>query len=208
MAEDLTTYTEVDPNSHLSATSARVTGSGVLRNESCYLYYDKGADYFDALDIDFVVMPTFVDAGDAIGLLGVSNTIGDFYSFGQYEHFILFYYTSGIKLYLNRGALAGSDNMAVSGIVAYYCTLERAAGADNVYLKVYSDAARTTLLDTLVISGMSGKKWRYIYAMSSYNSGASYASSAYCENIIINPTNASSLILQNHSRRFNPLLVR
>jgi len=39
--EDLTTYPEVDPNGHISATAARCTMTGIGNNEHAYRYKDK-----------------------------------------------------------------------------------------------------------------------------------------------------------------------
>lgn len=205
MAEDLTTYTEVDPNSHLSATTSRATGTGVRRDESCYLYSDKGAGHFDALDIDFDVEMTTWSSGAGVGTLGFSNSVANCKGWGATDPYVLFYYGGG-KQTLCLNTSAQSDFMLIKPATKYYCTLERAAGSDTANLKVYSDALRTTLLDTLTITGVAGVKWRYIYAIASWNAGGSYEANYYCENI--NIVVAASLNLPNRSRRFNPLLVR
>jgi len=43
--EDLTTYTEVDPNGHIDATAARCTMTGIGHDEDAYRYRDKGVDH-------------------------------------------------------------------------------------------------------------------------------------------------------------------
>lgn len=185
MAEDLSTYTEVDPNSHISATSARMTGAGINRNETAYAYYDKGAGYFDALDIDFDVFTSNLDANDIIGVLGITNTLDHIGGLGKSDIRVVFY-GSGINKTLNLNANTG-DTINISLNTAYYCTLERAAGNATVNLKVYSDSGRTTLLDTLTVSlETASTKHRYILGIISQNTSSNYAASGYVENIVIN----------------------
>ncbi len=45
--ENFTTYTEVDPNSRITKTSTKVTWAALDRNETAYVYKDKGVDFFD-----------------------------------------------------------------------------------------------------------------------------------------------------------------
>lgn len=201
--EDLTTYTEVDPNNHLSATATRASGNNVRRNETCYQYYDKGTDFFNELNIDFTIRLSTSGSGSALGVFGLANNLNHFYALAATDIFVLFY---DKRLYLNKGGLAGSDYTSASPSTTYYCTLKRSAGADSVYLDVYTNSARTTLKDTLEITGLSGVKWRYIYALASYNAGATIACSGYVENIDIPDIALSSLSFRRRS--FNSILVR
>ena len=45
--EDFTAFTEVDPNSRFVATASRITFTGLQRDETAYVYKDKGVDFFD-----------------------------------------------------------------------------------------------------------------------------------------------------------------
>lgn len=210
MAEDLTSYTEVDPNSHISATASRATGANVGRDESCYLYYDKGVDYFAALCIDFDICVSTFPVNGMLGVFGISNTLNDFGVFGNDDIKVMFYNRAdyGNGLYFSSAAV--SDRMQITKDVIYYCTLERTSGSATVNLKVYSDALRTTLLDTLTFDlATASTKHRYIFSIASNRAGSTaYACSGYVENIVINEVAAGSLVSQNRSRRFNPLLVR
>ena len=204
MAEDPSTYTEVDANSHISATSSRMTGSGINRSEIAYAYYDKGADYFDALDIDFDINISNLDANDMIGVLGISNTLNHIGAFGSSDIKVLGYFPSGqqARLYISTSAV--SDYMQITVGTTYYCTLARAAGNATVDLKVYSDSGRTTLLDTLTINiSTASTKHRYIYGISSQYTNNNYAASGYVENVIINAVGGQSVvpIMMAHRRR-------
>ncbi len=203
MAEDLSTYSEVDPNSHISATSSRMTGTNINRNETAYAYYDKGADYFDALDIDFDIKATNLDSNDILGVFGISNTLNHTGAFGKSDIKVIFYKPSGgsMGLYIIANT---SDNMTISLDTIYYCTLERSAGSANVSLKVYSDAARTTLLDTLAVTlETASTKHRYIFGISSQYTNNNYAANGYVENVVINAVGGQSVIpiMMAHRRR-------
>jgi len=188
--EDLDTYTLVNPNSHLSHTSTRVTGAGVGKNEDTYLYSDKGADYFDPLNIEFTVCLTEAATNtDLIAFLCLANVVNDTHAFGTYDISIAGFKhaTSGHILYLVIGASTAGNYYAISLATPYYCILKRALGGSTVSLEIYSDAAHTNLLDTLTGAVAGATKWRYIYAMNSYNNASAYYASGYCENIKIVP---------------------
>lgn len=203
MAEDLSTYTEVDPNSHISATSSRMTGTAINRNETAYAYYDKGADYFDALDIDFDIKATNLDSNDILGVFGISNTLNHMGAFGKSDIRVVYYGPLGGSTSLNLNANTG-DTMTISLDTIYYCTLERSAGSANISLKVYSDAARTTLLDTLTVTlETASTKHRYIFGISSKYTNLNYAANGYVENVVINAVGGQSVIpiMMAHRRR-------
>lgn len=204
MAEDLSTYTEVDPNSHISATSSRMTGTYINRNETAYAYYDKGADYFDALDIYFDIRATNLDSNDILGVFGISNTLNHIGAFGTSDIKVVFYYPGdGVRgLYLGTGGAL--DYMAISLDTTYYCILERAAGSASVNLKVYSDSGRKTLLDTLTgTMAVASTKHRYIFGISSQYTNQGYAANGYVENVVINAVGGQSVIpiMMAHRRR-------
>jgi PKD repeat protein len=178
--ETFTTYTEVDPSSHLTVTSYVVTFANVTRNESTYLYKDYGVDNFDALDVDFEFKITTTSGlYSVIRLLGFSNTVGPANTWESTSIQTEIYRdgSSSYKLKLFRGHALAEDAMSISLNTFYYCTMERTAGSDTVTIKVYSDSDRTTLLDTLTVSGYGTAKWRYIYAVSSVNTGTTVTTS-------------------------------
>ena len=204
MAEDLSTYTEVDPNSHISATSSRMTGTGIHRKETAYAYYDKGADYFDALDIYFDIRATNLDSNDILGVFGISNTLNHIGAFGTSDIKVVFYYPGGGSRGLYLGTGGALDYMAISVNTTYYCILERAAGSASVNLKVYSDSGRKTLLDTLTgTMAVASTKHRYIFGISSQYTNDGYAANGYVENVVINAVGGQSVIpiMMAHRRR-------
>ena len=190
-SEDLTLgYYETDPNSHISVTSAGAEGTGLTRNESAYVYKDFGANYFDALDIDFEM---YLSAGSdlaAAGNFGLTvNTIGSTNTWGTADIRILVNKTGSgeYKFSLVRGgAVAAYQTYVGSANTLYYCSLTRSAGSDTVQLKIYSDANRTTQLDSLSVSGFgTATKYRYLYPLASMNDGKTAAWNGYFQNMVL-----------------------
>jgi hypothetical protein len=63
-------------------------------------------------------------------------------------------------------SLSSGYSVAVGTI--YYCKITRSDGSATVTLRIYSDAARTTLISTQTITTFSTTgKWRFIYALRS-----------------------------------------
>lgn len=187
--EDFTTYTEVDTNAKLTVTSARATGVDVDRDEDVYLYKDFGAAYFNALNITFelLVNATSTPAGGSspVGSIAITNTVNDISAFATTDiSAIIGEEGVGAKIWLQRGAGVASDVYICSLDTIYYCLLERASGNDTVTLKIYSDAARTTLLDTLTVIGYGTTTYRYLFGFVNWNNGQAGADfDGYVENL-------------------------
>jgi hypothetical protein len=190
--EDLIGFAKVDPNSHLTVTSSKVTAVDLTRNEDAYVYKDFGADYFDGLDIDFEFYLDSVSEGNGRATFGLTNDVDDSASWtGAY-----------IKVRLKKGApstvildIGGSeDSYNISDDTMYYCTMQRSAGNDTVYLYIYSDASRTTLLDTLTMTGAGTSKYQYLFAICSWNSGNNIDWDGYVQNIDLNENPKPSIV--------------
>lgn len=183
--QDLTTYTEYDPNSRLTVAGTKCTLSGGYRNQAWNLYKDFGDNYFDGIHIDFEMQLTSCATWGLMSVVGISNSTGDSASWAATDYlvFMLRTGTSDYRITLLSGDGTSTDYMAAAEDVTYYCTLRRAPGSDAVYLDVYSDSARTTLLDTLVITGIGTTKHRYIHAMVSRYSDSTASASGWVDNI-------------------------
>jgi hypothetical protein len=174
--EDFTTYTEVDPNGKLTVTSAAATGADVDWDEDVYLYKDFGADNFNGLRINFEIRIASTSLNIAIAGPGLTvNTVGDRTAFAATDIFVGAYRTGGgaYQILLVRGDAVANDAGSISADTTYYCTLLRAANADDVNLVIYSDSGRTTVVDTLTVSGYgTGSKYRYLYGIVNVNDGS------------------------------------
>jgi hypothetical protein len=172
MAEDLTGYTEVDPNSHISKTSSRVTAADLDQDESAYLYKDFGANYFDGIDLKFAFHEISTsDAAFNIDV-GFANTVNSNDAWTSPLDIYINLYSGSISIGLYNGD-DYDESIDLNEDTTYYLWLTRAAGSDTATLKIYSDSGFTTLLDTLTLSGFGTTKWRYFYPITSYNNSTS-----------------------------------
>ncbi|MCX5653733.1 MAG: discoidin domain-containing protein [Planctomycetota bacterium] len=81
--------------------------------------------------------------------------------------------TNALVLTNHEGSGSGYSDTH-TGVVQgtkYYLSVSRPT-ADSIELAIYSNAARTTLLDTLSVTVNSGRTWRYLFGADSYNSGS------------------------------------
>ena len=189
--ENFTGYTEVDTGADLTVTASKADANDVLGNVDCYLYKDFTANHFDALDIDYEIYieDPVVDLG--FGGPGLANAVGtpggtaDWAATDPYA--ATFHHSNGsVYFRLMKGDDTGEDDYIASKDTLYYCTLSRAAGNDTVSLLIYSNSARTTLLDTLSVSGFGTTKWRYCYAFAAFTSGMAREWDGYVQNLDLN----------------------
>jgi hypothetical protein len=76
--------------------------------------------------------------------------------------------------------LGGSDQTVISAGTTYYLVVTRSSTTCTV--QIYSDAARTNLLDTLSIT-CATTAFRYLYVTSSRNVGGANNCTGFSENI-------------------------
>lgn len=182
--EDFTTYTEVDSNNKLTVTTTKAEGANVDWNEEVYLYKDYGANYFNAIDIDFEIYLASTSNNDCFGGIAVTNTVDDVSGFASTD--IVFYAMKGpVGLWLQRGTGEALDAYAGAADTLYYCTLLRAASSDAVNAEIYSDASRETLLKTLTVSGFgTDTKYRYVFGfVNRYDGTSGYGFYGYIQNM-------------------------
>jgi len=78
-SEDLTTYTQVDPEDNLATTADKLTVTNIHpEHTTTYLYYDFGANYFKKdFEIRFALKVTDMWTQHALqGIIGVARTVG------------------------------------------------------------------------------------------------------------------------------------
>lgn len=193
--QDLTTFTEVDPNTRITVTSTQASFSALARNEDAYVYKDRGADYFNGEFIgqfDFEIT-AHGDSGGVVGLWGVANVIDDIQGIinSSEDALSVNAWWNGSTLYLILaeidGGVAYEVTYAISLNTHYYCTIKRNENLGTygrLYLRVYSDAARETLLIEKSLALHSSKKdFRYHYAVQSRTgAGATATLTGYGQN--------------------------
>ena len=193
--ENFTSYTEVDPNSHISRATARVTYTNLASDEDAYAYKDFGANCFNG---DFTHLLTIkFDSMSNSSLLSawtLANLVSDCQDIidNNGDAFFLACGMSGsnVVLFLEEvdgGTQYDSSSYTISLATIYYLKIVRNESVGTygtLYLYIYSDAARTNLLSTLSIALHTSKKdFRYAYPIQSWDTGwAGQDHDGYTEN--------------------------
>jgi hypothetical protein len=193
-SENYTTYTEVDPNSHLSETSSRVTLTTLRRDETAYVYKDKGAGYYNgSYQIDFLFNVASPSGAPISYLIKLANGIGSdnqVCGAGGNCNGAYIYYSGTQWLWTAAEHYGGTGYAGTSYVInastTYYCSLVRnmAVGTyGTLYLYTYSDSDRQTLLNTqtLTLHGTTNTQFQYRYAVQTVNDGGNAYLSGYVE---------------------------
>jgi len=191
--ENLTTYTEVDPNSRITKTATRSSYAGLTQNEDAYIYKDKGVGHFNG-DFEHLI-DVYLDASDEFGIVvvwGLANLVDDLggIALASGDELSVYFFYNGADRILRLRELVGGISYITNYIVSldtpYYLKIKRDESIGTygrLYCYVYSDSARTNLLETLQLDLHEKEDFRYIYATQSYNGGMAYAQTGYCENL-------------------------
>jgi len=196
--ENLTTYTEGDPNAVITVTSTKVNVVSIDGFDTGeYVYKDFGASFFDSINATYEILNSSDGTNyPTDGGLAFSSTAnayrGTLATTDPWNNFLGF--SGTLRIYLARGSYIASDFFNATNSTIYYIWMERSAGSDTVTVKIYSNSSRTTLLDTLTVSGFgTSTKWRYCYPFVHHESAeGNCVMSQYIENVDLNLTAGSS----------------
>ena len=206
--ENLTTYTEVDSGSDITITAPSASFDTMFQNANSYVYKDFGAGNFGDFEIEFeaeIISATSDGGGNngAVVLCCVSNQVGTWPVWDSNSDglFIDTYYLS--TQYHTRIYDQSNNNndeyiwpVSVSIPLTYF-TFKR--NGTTLTCEIYSDSARTTLIDTLTVTCETGTK-RYLYALGSRNSGSTATITGNTQNFeIIYASSSSSSISSSSS---------
>jgi len=162
-----------------------------------YVYKDYGASYFEYFDIEFEAEITQSQSSGHVVLCTVSNTIGSWIAWDAANDGIMIdtYNTSGtFYTRLRDHSNSNQDTYswgATTTLPLTYYKFERLE--TTATLKIYSDASRTILIDTLTITCETESK-RYIYCLSSRDGGSTTTISGTAQNFEIVTHSSSSSI--------------
>ncbi len=168
--------------SHLSGGSVITVGTNYINivnldtNEDRYYYKDYGQHYFDLQfkhELNFSISSTATD--DYCCIWAVSNVIKNIRDQEVANDPCIFLLSksngNSPTLALEADAYSSSDNeITLSPNTKYFLRIRRNNAV--VTLSVYSNEARTTLVDSVYITLTNWNNYRYLYGMSSYNTGA------------------------------------
>lgn len=192
--QDFTTWTEQDAGGYLSETSTRVTFTNIPRNATAYLYKDFGAGHFNG-DFEFL-FTSAITANPNNGILAqliLANALSNLLTHVSTPPciFVRWRGTPNNNYALAEEYAGPTEAADVTGALSathtYYMTLERDESVGTygtIYLYIYSDSGRTTLVDTLAVALHVAKQdYRYLQTATSYNDGNGSTSSGYVENL-------------------------
>jgi len=209
--EDLTTFTEEDPANAMTETATRVTFVNVQTTyNDVYLYKDYGADYFSSNFIQYLtVYCAEYNQYDHPHIWVMANVVDDCrYMRDNDEPYF------DIHLYSNAGNnpkielcewIDGVNNndftTTLSVPFTYYLTVVRnelVGTYGTMYLYIYSDATRTTLVDLLTVTLQQNTDFRYLYAFNSLsdNVQARYWN-GYVENLSLTGALKKNVVVVN-----------
>ena len=174
--EDFTTYTEKDDSGRISLVGTNHIDTTISCNEDAWLYKDKGTAYFGDFEHKIAVKSTLLSYG-RYAVWALTNDVDDIKGLMTAEKtcvYVLSYPTSStvyrIALHEQYGANDYSDvSVNLAYATWYYLTIKKVGTA--LTCKIYSDEARTDLLDTLSLTLQANHTFRYIFPVNSYNYG-------------------------------------
>lgn len=190
--EDFTTYEEHDPTGKITVDASRITWASLNKVDEGYVVEDMGSGHFGDFVHRFEVRLTSTVSYSEVGLWCVSNSK---YSpwlirFSQ-AIYVLWEHRDGynrLRLDYKDGANPADDHTG-PGVVqkneTYYLTVERSGG--SVTCKIFSDAERTVLVDTLSITMFVPERtYRYLFGFAGFDADATnYPTSGYVENLLL-----------------------
>lgn len=199
MSENTTEYTSNAPALIFRFDSeTRIQGYQVPKDQSYYVYKDYGADYladFKAqCDIRFL---NYQSNGLGSAIKFSTNLASDEGHQGGsdqalmvrvYHHWDSNYdYSIGLTV-SNDGSY--TTDWYYSGInTPFWRYVDLYREGPNAWLEIYSDVARTSLVDNLTVTVNSDSTYRYAYWGSTYNNGqASRLLYWYCDNFKFRPS--------------------
>ena len=166
--EDFTGWVEVDPAGDLTIVADQITIDSLLKTEDAYVYLDKDPDYFGDFRhyISARMTDSFTTTG--FGIWGLSNgahTLQDKADAGE-GLVVHLYFTAGgqMRVYLRDRELGTEDYYEGGYNTSLWFTIERFG--IELKCRIYSDAARTILVDTLIVV-CATTRYRYIETLQS-----------------------------------------
>lgn len=203
--EDFTTYTEVDPGTKVTVDANTVSWNDVdTRNSDSYVYKDKDLNHFDGdfehkfelqwVDsaINGVLMYFWVLANAVNDVKGLVDAGADFFGCNFYDAVETKYL--GIAIYENGSSVDDESWVGSSTSTRYFIRMTRDddGGANNTgqlvaYIATVNyDDEGGNLQATVTADCSAGEQndFRYIYALSTYNSGlADKTGDGFTENL-------------------------
>lgn len=200
--EDFTTYTELDPNNHLTVASSTHVDFKAYRNEDCRLYKDYGAGAISGNFTHFVDVTPQTYGGTDYGLgwvWGLSvDTVDDELGLKNANKTAVCVEISELNnnpilnlVEIYNGSRYITTNLVI-GIWGAARYLKMVKVGTTLYCYIYTDSARTSQITGSPVSLVLHGDWsfRYVFASNTYNDGtnANKWTDLDIENLDLNPT--------------------
>ena len=184
IAEDFTTFTEVDPNDRISLATSSATFTALNRSEITYAYKDYAATPFDEnFTIDFDFQITTSNTSSFVDCVTLTNTLADAGSMTNYLK--VGYFQNGatpqLRIVEDVGGNIVLDVYNMPNLNRLYCRFSRnevgggfGLGTGNLFIAT-SEANRDAEIwvDILGRSLNAFQDFRYMQICTSINSGTS-----------------------------------
>jgi len=172
---------EIDEDDDITVTSSKYDVSSMRRDAESYVRADMGAGHFSDFEHLVTVHVSSVDSHGAASFWGLSNSSNTYGQQDDNDEGLagwLWYNEIGVCDFTNDN----EDWYVGSPPDTYYCTIKR--DGTTLSMKIYSDADRTDLLDTLSIT-CGTDTYQYVFGVMSRESDAdpSDSISFYSENL-------------------------
>ena len=189
-------FTKVDALARIACTSTAglsVVFTGMLNNDTSYMYKDYGTGSFDAWEARANIKITAAANASRVHVLSFWNSIGPMAGLGSLSHLSTYLYYNGVNYqiilyYVTSGGVAVTTSYNIAINTDYYIKMRHTTGDTHVYLDIYSDSTYTTLLTTINITHaeLGTNYYRYFYPIQSYSGGAGVAMSGYVKYVYLN----------------------
>ena len=189
---------ESDPLNQLSQTQYVSTFTDVAKEDSCYLYKDKGAGFFNLSTdfehlFDFTITASGGGTGASINLWGLWNSLGDYFDVKDIsDGLAVFYYHSSaiarkIKVRIVKDATVYDSSYTDSLTVdtTYYAKVNWTASTSTLGFYIYTDAARTSLFANVSKSQSGVDDLRYIMCPQSIGATSGTNMSGHIDNLAL-----------------------
>lgn len=180
-AKDFTTATETDPNGRYVVTASKIAVTDLQSDEDAYVYWDEGVGHFDGdweWLVDVTVDSYFTNNGRMY--VGMANVVDDVVNCSDWQGLGLWERSATHRAvaYERDGGTAYEDyDEVLTDGVKFYFEVERdeAVGTyGTLYVRVYSDSGRSSLVSTASVTLHSSKKdFRYSYGVQSQDISSS-----------------------------------
>jgi len=184
--EDFTTYTEGDTGGYLSVAANVITATAMPYNAEAWVKKDYGANHFEDFEHlhKAVVTESELYCYAILWGLTTNDATRTGHEFNVNADGIVICIqnnlSANVRIHFATHLAPPDSYQTASTTGTFYFTTKRAGTVGTC--KIYSDAARTNLLDTLTVT-LPTTKYRYLIAMASRESAGTEAISCTSENL-------------------------